>query len=111
MLRSTDSIPFKAFRTHIALDEDLESSALGMFYGFDYNSVNTSLQRQNIPMRSWNAVKSIIYHPELFTSSIQYQDLCMLDHIFEYGMEENDYGSLLYGFLLLKYLTNPSNKF
>lgn len=52
MLRSTDSIPFKAFRTHIALDEDLESSALGMFYGFDYNSVNTSLQRQNIPIRS-----------------------------------------------------------
>ena len=109
MSGSTDFTPYKSFQTHMALDEELECSALGMFYGFKYDSVNASLKRQKIPVRAWNAVKSIVDKPNLFTSSILYEDLCLLDDIFELAIEENDEGAFIYGLLLLKYLTDPKN--
>lgn len=109
MLRSTDFGPYKSFQTYMALDEELEYSALGLFYGFEYDSVNSSLKRQKIPVRVWNALKSIVDQPGLFTSSILHEDLCLLDDIFEFAIEENDEGAFIYGLLLLKYLTDPGN--
>lgn len=111
MFRATDFGPYKAYRTHLALDEKLEYSALGMFYGFDYKTVNTGLKRQAIPAKTWNAIKSIVYQPDIFSDSIQPQELSMLDNIFEFGMEEKDDAALVYGFLLLKYLSDPNNRF
>lgn len=43
LLRDSDFIPYKAYRTHLALDEELEYSSLGMLFGFDYNAVNVGL--------------------------------------------------------------------
>lgn len=111
LLYSSDYSPYEQFATHLALDEEFEYSALGMLYGFDYDTVKNGFQRQSIPGRAWLAMKTLIKQPDLFSPTIGNRELCILDNIFEYGMQEKDNGALVYGFLFLKFLTNPQNTF
>ncbi len=111
MIHATDFGPFNNFVTHMAFDEELDYLALGMLHGFDYKAVNEGLKRHNIPGRTWNALMTIIRQPFIFTEAPQYNELLILDDLFMFGMEDEDYGALYYAFLLLKYLSDPKNQF
>lgn len=97
------------FKTHVALDEELEYTALGALCGFDYPLVLSGLQRQGIPKKAWISLRHFMDDSNDFLSDIRLEDLYLLDSIFAQAIEEKDVSSLFFGIILLKYLTDPKN--
>lgn len=103
--------PTKLYETHLALNEELEYTSLGVLHEFDYKTIQRGLQHQQILRKSWFALRCFLNRQLDLTSSLTVEDLNILDDIFDYGISEKDIPALFCGFLLLKCLTDPNNDF
>lgn len=111
LLLATRNRSKKLFETQVALNEELDYTALGMLFGYDYKTVQDGLHHQNIPQKAWLAIRHLVNQQDIFTPAVQPYVLNMLDDVFLHGLKERDGSALFYGFSLLKFLTNPDNTF